>query len=308
MAKIATVFGGTGFIGRAIVWRLAQAGWIVRVPTRSLSKAATLLPYGAVGQIVPLPWRLGFPQQTLALVKGADLVVNLLGILAERGASTFEAVQVDAAAEIAAASVDEGVRHLVHLSAIGADAASPSVYARTKAAGEAAVLKHFPRAVILRPSIVFGPEDDFFNRFAAMTTLSPFLPLIGGGKTRFQPVFVGDVAEAVVTTLSRPNTAGQVYELGGPEVLTFKALLQKMLAEMGRCRLLLPLPWGLAKLMALAIAWLPKPPLTRDQIKLLARDNVVAETAHTLKDLGVVPTPLSAILPNYLGRYRRQGV
>lgn len=308
MAKIATVFGGTGFIGRAIVWRLAKAGWIVRVPTRSLSKAATLLPYGAVGQIVPLPWRLGFPQQTLNLVKGADLVVNLLGILAERGKSTFDAVQVDAAAEIAAASVDEGVRHFVHLSAIGADAASPSVYAQTKAAGEAAVLKHFPRAVILRPSIVFGPEDDFFNRFAGMTTLSPFLPLIGGGKTRFQPVYVGDVADAVLSTLSHSEAAGQTYELGGPEVLTFKALLQRMLATMRRCRVLLPLPWGVAKGLALVTSWLPKPPLTGDQIKLLARDNVVAGEARTLKDLGLEPTPLSAVLPGYLGRYRHEGV
>lgn len=306
MRKVATVFGGTGFIGKALIWRLVKAGWTVKVPTRNPKQVSPLLAMGTPGQVVLLPWGLGQTARTIALVKGSDLVVNLLGILAQDRRNTFKTVQTDMAAEIAMAAHDEGVAHLVHISAIGASADSASEYARTKAAGEAAVLKAFPTATILRPSLVVGEGDGFFGRFSAMSTLSPFLPLVGGGVTKFQPVFVGDVADAVLAAVARKDAQGKVFELGGPEVLSFKALLQLMLKEMGRCRILLHMPWSLANLLALLTAWLPKAPLTLDQIKLLEHDNVVSAGALGLKELGITPTPLKAFLPSYLGLYRHR--
>jgi NADH dehydrogenase len=242
-------------------------------------------------------------------VAGADAVVNLVGILAETGRQRFEAIQHRGAASIAEAAAAAGVRQLVQLSAIGADADSPSHYARSKGLGEQAVLAACPGATILRPSIVFGPEDQFFNRFAEMACTLHMLPLIGGGATRYQPVYVGDVAEAVVAALDRPEAAGRTYELGGPEILSFRQLMQLLLQEIRRPKVpLIPLPFGLASLMALFAERAPGAPLTRDQVILLKRDNVVAGDAATLHDLGIQPTALSAVLPGYLGRYRRGGL
>jgi NADH dehydrogenase len=232
-------------------------------------------------------------------------VINLVGILYERGRQRFSAVHGEGAGRIAAAAAAADVRRLVHVSAIGADPASPASYARTKAAGEAAVRKHFANATIVRPSIVFGPEDGFFNRFAAMACVSPVLPLIGGGHTRFQPVYVGDVAEAIVRALADQAAPGATYELGGPKVYTFKELLQLMLAQIGRRRCLVTVPWGIARLQAAFLEWIPVPPLTRDQVRLLERDNVVGSGAKGLGDLGIQPTPVEAILPAYLDMYRK---
>ena len=302
-----TVFGGSGFIGRYVVKRLADQGWIVRVAVRDPVAAAFLKPMGDVGQIVLMKADITDASLVAAAVSGVDAVINLVGILYEWGRQRFSAVHAEGAGRIAAAAAAAGVRRMVHVSAIGADPAFPAAYARTKAAGEAAVRKHFANATIIRPSIVFGPEDAFFNRFAAMACLSPVLPLIGGGHTRFQPVYVGDVAEAIVSALADKTAPGATYELGGPKVYTFKELLQLMLAEIGRRRCLVSVPWAIARLQGAFLEWIPAPPLTRDQVRLLERDNVVASGAKGLGDLGIQPTPVEAILPAYLGIYRRGG-
>ncbi|MCS6780887.1 MAG: complex I NDUFA9 subunit family protein [Geminicoccaceae bacterium] len=302
--KVVTVFGGAGFIGRHVVKRLAAKGATIRVATRSPETAGHLLPMGEVGQIVLA--RFAEDEATIgALVAGAWGVVNLIGILFERRPGDFERVQARLPGTIARAAAEAGAERLVHLSAIGADPASPSLYARTKAAGEAAVRAAFPNAVILRPSIVFGPEDGFFNRFAAMARIAPALPLVGGGATRFQPVYVGDVAEAVIAGLERPELAGKTFELGGPRVYTFKELLEYVLAVTGRRRLLVPLPFGLARIQARLLEILPTPPLTRDQVALLERDNVVTAGMPGLAELGIQPTPVEAIVPGYLRAYAR---
>lgn len=302
--KVVTVFGGAGFIGRHVVKRLAAKGATIRVATRSPETAGHLLPMGEVGQIVLA--RFADDDATIgSLVAGAWGVVNLIGILFERRAGDFERVQARLPGTIARAAAQAGAERLVHLSAIGADPASPSLYARTKAAGEAAVRAAFPKAVILRPSIVFGPEDGFFNRFAAMARIAPALPLVGGGTTRFQPVYVGDVAEAVIAGLERPELAGKTFELGGPRVYTFKQLLEYILRVTGRRRLLLPLPFGLARIQARFLELLPTPPLTRDQVALLERDNVVTAGMPGLAELGIRPTPVEAIVPGYLRAYAR---
>jgi uncharacterized protein YbjT (DUF2867 family) len=301
-----TVFGGSGFLGRYIVQRLAQRGARVRIATREPEAAKFLQPLGVVGQIMPVQANLRHEPSVRRALEGADAVVNCVGILFERGRQSFGAVHVRGAAHVAQAARDAGARRLLHVSALGADANSTSVYARSKAAGEAAVADAFPGAVILRPSVVFGPEDDFFNRFAALARFLPALPLIGGGATRFQPVYVGDVAAAAAKLLAEDHAAG-IWELGGPRVYTFKELMQLVLRETGRRRLLLPLPFGLAKFQAYLLQLLPKPPLTPDQVELLRRDNVVSEGARTLQDLGVPPTPAEAIVPTYLARYRRGG-
>ncbi|MCS7266527.1 MAG: complex I NDUFA9 subunit family protein [Geminicoccaceae bacterium] len=302
--KVVTVFGGAGFIGRHLVRRLAARGAVIRVPTRSPEAAVHLLPMGEVGQIVLVR----FAEDEAAirrLVAGAWAVVNLVGILFERRAGDFERVHAKLPETIARAAAEAGVERLVHVSAIGADPASASRYAQTKARGEAAVRAAFPRAAILRPSIVFGPEDNFFNRFAAMARIAPALPLVGGGATRFQPVYVGDVAEAVVRALERPEHDGRVFELGGPKVYTFRELLEYTLKVTGRRRLLLPLPFPLARALARILELLPTPPLTRDQVTLLERDNVVAAGMPGLEALGVAPTPLEAVVPGYLRVYAR---
>ncbi len=304
--QVVTVFGGAGFIGRHLVRRLAARGATIRVATRRPATAGHLLPMGEVGQIVLARWT--EDEAGLAsLVAGATAVVNLVGILFERRRGDFERVHAVLPGRIAAAARAAGVARLVHVSAIGADPSSPSLYARSKAQGEAAVRAAFPEAVILRPSIVFGPEDGFFNRFAAMARISPFLPLVGGGRTRFQPVYVGDVADAALAALDRREAAGRTFELGGPKVYTFEELLRYVLQVTGRRRLLLPIPFPIARILGRVLELLPDPPLTRDQVLLLERDNVVAPGAVGLAELGILPTPLEVIVPGYLQTYRAWG-
>jgi uncharacterized protein YbjT (DUF2867 family) len=312
--KLVTVFGGSGFVGRHVVQELARRGYRVRAAVRRPDLAGHLQPMGAVGQIHAVQANLRFPDSVARAAAGSFAVINAVGILAPSGAQTFDAVHGEGAGATAAVAKAAGAERFVHLSAIGADATSSANYARTKAAGEAAVLKAFPDAVILRPSIVFGPEDGFFNRFAAMARISPFLPLIGGGRTRFQPVFVGDLALAVANVVDGAGVAGQTYELGGPEVLTFRDLLDRTLDYTGRKRTYLPLPFWLAKLQAVATWPLPNAmrPVTLDQIRLLMTDNIVSERAktdhHTLQDLGVTnPQPVSAVVPGYLERFKSRG-
>jgi len=302
MRKLATVFGGSGFIGRYVVARLAAQGYVVRVAVRDVERAKFLRPMGGVGQIVPLY----APLQEEALVaratEGAEVVINLTGILAESHKGDFQRVHAQGAGRIARLAASSVARHLVHVSAIGADAKSPSLYARSKAAGEEAVRSAYPRAVILRPSILFGPEDQFFNRFAGMAAISPVLPIVGAA-TKFQPVYVGDVADAIIASLSRP-CSGATFELGGPEVKTFRQLLETMLKIIERKRTILDLPLSLAKIQAVFLERLPGKLLTNDQIKLLQRDNVVADAALDLTSLGITPTRMDLILPSYLARYR----
>ena len=306
-ARVITVFGGSGFIGRYLVQRLAKRGWVIRVAVRRPPAAQFLKPLGDVGQIVPIAASLQHEGSVVAAVAGASAVVNLVGILYEAGRQTFAAVHHEGARRVAAAAKAAGVERLVHMSALGADPQSPALYARSKAAGEQAVLATFPGATIVRPSIVFGPEDDFFNRFASMARLAPALPLIGGGRTRFQPVYVGDVADAIVAILEKPEARGRTYELGGPRVYSFRDLMTLLLREIGRHRLLLPLPFWAARLQAALLELVPTKPLTRDQVRLLERDNVVQPGALTLADLGIEPKSVEVIVPTYLDRYRRRG-
>jgi NADH dehydrogenase len=307
MTKTAVIFGGTGFVGRSIVNRLAQAGYTVRVPTRTLAHAEPLRQMGAVGQVVPLLCDMYKPAQVGDAVYGASVVVNCIGILAQGGVNSFERVQGELPGILARAASAAGVTHFIHLSAIGADANSPSKYARSKAAGEGVIRAVFPAATILRPSIVFGPDDSFFNRFARMAQLLPALPLIGGGHTRFQPVFVSDVAAAVMAAITRTDTAGKIYELGGPAMYTFKQLMQLTLHFTGRSRWLVTLPWWLAFLQGRIMERLPGKILTHDQVVLLQHDNVVNVGAKTLADLGVTATALEAVLPTYLDQYKPKG-
>jgi NADH dehydrogenase len=296
---VVTIFGGTGFIGRRLVARLLEAGATVRLATRD-PKSVKLPSATGGGSVEPLAASLGDQAAVAAAVAGSTAVVNLVGILYEHGEQTFASVHVEGAKRIAAAAKAAGVGQLVHTSALGASAASRSAYARTKAAGEAAVREAFPEASIIRPSIVFGPEDDFFNRFATMAKLSPALPLIGGGTTRFQPVYVDDVAAAIVTLLQDGGTAGQTYELGGPDVHSFKELLEMMLRLKKLSRALVPIPFFLAEVQGSFLQMLPTPPLTRDQVELLKTDNVLSSALPGLADLGITPTPLEAVLPTYL--------
>ena len=308
--RLVTIYGGSGFVGRHAVRAFAQRGWRIRVAVRRPELAFHLQPLGRVGQIHAVQANLRYPDSVARALEGAEVAVNLVGILYERGRQSFEAVQAAGAGAVAKAAAAAGTR-LVHVSAIGADARSASGYARSKAAGEKAVSSAIREAVILRPSVVFGQEDDFFNRFAELARWLPALPLIGDGKTRFQPVFVGDVAAAIVAAAEERAPPATVYELGGPEVKTFRELLELMLRVIGRGRLLVPLPFALARLQAFFLEFLPKPPLTRDQVRLLERDNVVSPKAEregrTLKGLGFAPTSLEAILPSYLWRFRKTG-
>ncbi len=306
-ARRVTVFGGSGFIGRYVVQRLAATRARVRVATRDVEGAKFLKPMGAVGQIAPFQVNIGDADSVRAAVGDSDAVVNAVGILAESGRQTFRRAHVDGPAAIAKAAAAAGVARLVHISAIGADAESESRYAKSKAMGEAAVREAFPDATILRPSVVFGPEDDFINRFAAMARTAPALPLIDGGKTRFQPVYVGDVADAVMAALDGDEAPGKTYELGGPDVMTFKEVLEYILAETGRSRPLVPAPSGALRPLAGLLEILPSPPLTRDQLILLKKDNVVADDAAGLAELGVRPTALDAVAPSYLMRFRDGG-
>lgn len=308
--RLVTVFGGSGFVGRHIVRALAKRGFRIRVAVRRPDLAGHLQPLGAVGQIMAVQANLRYPDSVAAAVKGADIVINCVGVLFETGRQTFASVQAEGAATVARAAASVGAK-IIHLSAIGADKDSESAYARSKAAGEAAVLAACPDATILRPSIVFGPEDDFFNRFAGLAQILPFLPLVGGGETRFQPVWVSDVAQAVMVAVDGCAKPGAVYELGGPSAKTFRELMEFVLRTTGRKRLLLPLPFWAANLQAKVLQFAPKPLLTPDQVKLLARDNVVSDAARaegrTLEGLGVTPQSIEAIVPTYLWMFRRQG-
>lgn len=304
---LVTVFGGSGFIGRYVVQHLAQAGWQVRVAVRRPDEALFLKTSGDVGQVTPIAANIRDDASVAAAVAGADAVVNLVGILYQSGKQRFDAVQAKGAARVAQAAKAAGATRFIQISAIGADAASGSLYAQSKAAGEQAVKLAFPGATILRPSIVFGAEDDFFNRFARMAMMSPALPLIGGGHTKFQPVFVGDVAAAVERALADAGAQGKVYELAGPGTYSFRALMEMLLKGIARCRLLVPLPFALASLKAAFLQLLPIPPLTVDQVRLLKRDNVAAANALGLRDLGIKPTTLESVLPGYLDQYRPLG-
>lgn len=305
--RLATVFGGAGFIGRYLVQRLARAGWLVRVPARQPDSALFLKPLGEVGQIVPIAANIRNESSVRRSIEGAGLVVNLVGILSESGSQSFDAVHREGAERIARLAAALGVERLLHISALGADPQSPAAYAQSKAAGETAVRSAFPSATIFRPSIVFGPEDDFFNRFARLARLLPALPLIGGGRTRFQPVYVGDVADAMEAALADPRTAGQLYELGGPQTYSFRELMRILLAEIRRKRWLVPVPFPIAMLQGAVLGLLPNPPLTLDQVKLLKRDNVVSGLFPGLTELGVRPTALEAVIPDYLDRFRPGG-
>ena len=303
-----TVFGGSGFIGRYIVRRLAAEGWVVRVAVRDPIRAAFLKTAGNVGQVVPMRADITAADAIVeAAMAGADVVINLVGILYERGSRTFQAVHADAPERLARIAAKAGVERFIQMSALGADPESPSAYARSKAAGETGVLAAFPQATVVRPSIVFGPEDGFFNRFASMARYSPALPLIGGGETRFQPVYVCDVADAIIRTLHEEKARGQTYELGGPRVYTFRALMELMLRELRRHRGLIPIPFWLADIQAGVLQLLPVPPLTRDQVALLRVDNVLSGTKPGLPELGIQPTALELILPTYLDIYRKGG-
>lgn len=312
-APIVTVFGGSGFVGRYATQALARAGWRVRVAVRRPNEALFVRTYGVVGQVEPVQANIRDEESTARAIAGADAVVNCVGILFNAGKNRFDAVQDEGAGRIARLAAAADIKRFVHISAIGADAESASLYARTKAAGEAAVLKHMPQAVILRPSIVFGTEDGFFNRFAGMSRLSPALPLIGG-ETRFQPVYVDDVADAVARAITDDIPAGH-YELGGPEVATFRSLLERMLKIIRRRRLLVPVPFPVARFQGALLDLLPKLTfglmpnslLTRDQVLLLAKDNVVSETAKGFAELGIVPRDMDAILESYLYSYRPKG-
>jgi NADH dehydrogenase len=308
--RLVTIFGGSGFIGRHLVRALAKSGWRIRVAVRQPDLAFHLQPLGRVGQIHAVQANVRYPDSVARAAEGADAVVNLVGILYKSGKQTFDAVQAEGANAVARAAAANRAK-LVQFSALGADADSKSDYARSKAEGEAFARAAVSDAVVVRPSILFGPEDHFFNRFANMARLSPALPLIGGGKTRFQPVFVGDVAAAVAAILAGQARPGATYELGGPAVQTFEELMQLMLRVIDRKRLLVPLPFAIARMKALFLEMLPNPLLTRDQVRLLEQDNIVLAEAEregrTLRGLGITPTAMETILPSYLVRFRRTG-
>jgi NADH dehydrogenase len=312
--RLVTVFGGSGFLGRHAVRALARDGWRVRAAVRRPDLAGHLQPMGAVGQIHAVQANLRYPASVRQAVEGAQAVVNLVGILAKSGAQTFDAVHVVGARAVAVAARAAGAQTLVHVSALGADKRARARYARSKAAGEAAALQEFPDAVILRPSLVFGPEDQLFNRFAEMARMAPLLPLIGGGRTKFQPVYAGDVGAAIAAACGGSATPGTVYEVGGPEIITFRQLLDRTLLWSGRRRHYLRLPFWLAKLGALLTVPLPNSlrPLTVDQLRMLQRDNVVTPAAQAegrvLAGLGIAqPQTMEAIVPGYLGRFQPHG-
>ena len=311
MAQLVTIFGGSGFIGRYIARRMALQGWRVRVAVRDTNAAVFVRPYGVVGQVEPVFCNIRDDASVRAVTQGADVVVNCVGTFDKGGKNNFQAVQAEAPGRIARIAAEEGVARMVQISAIGADANSPSLYAQTKAAGEAAVLEHMPDAMIVRPSVVFGPEDEFFNRFAGMARMSPVIPLVGAS-TQFQPVYVDDVAAAVEKGVL--GQASGTYELGGPDVESFRDLVQRMLGVIERRKLVIGLPFwvgsvmaffgGIGQFLSLGIV---KSPITADQVKSLRVDNVVAEDAQGFDALGIAPTTMEAVLPNYLWRFRPSG-
>jgi uncharacterized protein YbjT (DUF2867 family) len=310
LETLVTVFGGSGFLGRHVVRELAKLGYRIRVAVRRPELAGHLQPLGRVGQIHAVQANLRHQDSVEAAARDADVLINLVGILFERARQKFDAVHSFGAEAVALTAAAFGAR-LVHVSAIGADERSPSHYARSKAIGEKLVLAALPAAVILRPSILFGPEDSFFNRFASIARMSPALPLIGGGHTLFQPIFAGDVAKAVVAGIEGPAQGGRIYELGGPEVRSFEELMRFMLATIERRRLLIPIPFALAKLQASLLALAPRPLLTPDQVELLRADNVVSDEAkregRTIAALGIEPIAMESVVPSYLWRFRKTG-
>jgi len=310
-SKLITIYGGSGFVGRHVVRALAQTGCRMRIAVRRPDLAGHLQPMGGVGQIHAVQANVRDKDSVRRAAIGADAVINLVGILHPSGRQTFAKVHDEGAGHVAKAALAAGARALVHLSSIGADPKSSSLYARSKWAGEKAVLGAFPEATVLRASLIFGPEDGFFNRFAALARVSPVLPLIGGGATKFQPVYVADVAKAVVAAVEGKARQGGLYELGGPQVFTFKDLMQWILKETGRRRLLVPLPFWLARFEAAFLELLPNPPITRDQLRLLENDNVVSEEARRqrriLEALGIEPTAIDAVVPCYMERFRSKG-
>lgn len=321
--QVVTVFGGSGFIGRQVVKRLAAAGWTVRAAVRHPVGAGFLKPMGDPGQINPVHADVTDMTSVRAAVAGAQAVINLVGILYEKGKAGFDAIHAQGAANVAQAAREAGASRFVHMSALGADKNSPSAYARTKAAGEEAVQAAFPGVTIFRPSVVFGPDDDFFNRFARLARVSPVLPvftgdgfkpvrtetgygidLFGSGGPTFQPVYVGDVAEAIVRAVQDPRLAGKIYELGGPRRYTLKEILELVMRETGHRRLLVPLPFAVGAVQAFFLQYLPTPPLTPDQIKLMRVDNVARGGKPGLAELGITPTAVEGIVPSYLHRYK----
>lgn len=312
MSKLVTIYGGSGFVGRYIARRMAKQGWRVRVAVRNPNEAMFVKPYGVVGQVEPVFCNIRDDASVRHVMSGAQAVVNCVGTFDATGKNNFQAVQNEGATRIARIAAEEGVGHLVHISAIGADAESASEYARSKAAGEAGIQSSFPSAVILRPSIVFGPEDGFFNRFADMARLGPVLPVVGAD-TRFQPVFVDDVAAAAEAGVVGRAAPG-IYELGGPETATFRELMNQMLGIIRRRRLIINMPFWFARIMAgmfrvgnILSLGIVKAPITADQVESLKVDNVVSDTARSLADLGITPTSMEAVLPEYLWRFRPSG-
>ncbi|WP_116132806.1 complex I NDUFA9 subunit family protein [Tropicimonas sp. IMCC34043] len=312
MSGLVTIYGGSGFVGRYIVRRMAKDGWRVKVATRVPNESAFVRTYGEVGQVEPVLCNIRNEDSVRAAMQGADVVINCVGILAEHGKNSFEALQVEGAGRIARLAAEAGIARMVHISAIGADAGSDSAYGRTKAAGEAAVRAAMPGAVILRPSIIFGPEDEFFNRFAAMSKFGPALTIVGAD-TKFQPVYVDDVARAAVLAAEGKVAAG-VYELGGPDVATFRALMEQMLEIIRSKKMIANMPFVIARVMAGVFGIVEKvsfgafdAPLTADQLRNLAHDNVVAEGAKGFADIGIVPTSMASVLPEYLWRFRPHG-
>ena len=302
---VVTIFGASGFVGRYVVREFARTGARLRAAVRRPERAGFLRPLGDAGQIAPVAANVRDDASVAAAAKGADAVVNLVGVLAERGRQTFAAVHAEGARRVAEAAADAGAGTLVHVSAIGADQGAQANYAATKGAGEEAARRAFPAAAIVRPSVVFGPEDDFFNRFAALARLAPALPLVGGGRTKFQPVYVGDLAKAVAAIAADPRRQSGIHELGGPEIFSFRELMTILLRQIGRRRLLVPVPFSVAACQAAVIERLPVPLLTRDQVKMLRSDNVVSGNFPGLSELGIEPTSCASILPTYLRRYRR---
>ena len=312
MSKLVTIYGGSGFVGRYIARRLAKAGWRVRVAVRRPNEAMHVKPYGVVGQVEPVFCNIRDDDSVRAVMHGADAVVNCVGTFDRKGRNNFDAVQNQGAARIARIAAEEGVQRMVHISAIGADPDSDSVYAQTKAKGERAILQAMPDAIILRPSVIFGPEDAFFNRFAGMTRFSPVLPVVGAD-TKFQPVYVDDVAHAAALAVEGKAEPG-IYELGGPDVNTFRELMQQMLGVIRRRRLIVNIPFRIAAIMAgameigqtVSLGLIP-PQITSDQVRSLRVDNVVSEGARGFSDLGIKPTASEAVLPDYLWRFRPGG-
>lgn len=307
---LVTVYGGSGFLGRHVVRALAKRNYRIRVAVRRPELAGFLQPLGRVGQIHAVQTNLRHARSVETAARDAQVLINLVGILYERGRQRFDAVHTYGAEQVALAANAHGAR-MVHVSAIGADPNSPSAYGRSKANAEQLVIAAQPSTTIMRPSIIFGPEDDFFNRFAALARISPMLPLIGGGLTRFQPVFVGDVAAAIADAVAGKTRPGTIYELGGPDVRTFKELMQFVLTTIERKRLLVSLPFFVARMQAVFLQYLPKPLLTPDQVELLRSDNLVSESAkseaRTLQGIGIEPEPMEAIVPSYLWRFRKTG-